>query len=102
MIIKNMMTKRFCLALGAALSVTGVLVSQKTGPAPDPEGSGIVYVYYASLCAMAGDSRDCQEVLRPARPAFDSMAVCALHADGELGRAHNPRLMASCLKQREI
>jgi hypothetical protein len=99
--IKRIMTTRFCLSFGAALTVASVLVSQRAGPAPDPEGVGIVYVYFPSLCAAPGDSRDCRELPRPARPAFESMAACSAYADTELRQAHNPRLMASCLKQRE-
>jgi hypothetical protein len=101
MSIKHIMTKRFCLSIGAALAVTSVLVAQRAGPAPDPEGAGIVYVYFPSLCAAPGDSRDCREISRPSRPAFETMAACSAHADIELRRESNPRLMASCMKERE-
>jgi hypothetical protein len=99
--IKKIMTKRFCLSFGAALTVASVLVMQRAGPAPNPEGQGIVYVYFPSHCAAAGDSRDCHEIARPDRPAFESMAACSAHADVELREANDPKLMASCMKQRE-
>jgi hypothetical protein len=102
MSIRRLMTKRLCLSFGATLIVAGVLAAQRTGPAPDPEGMGIVYVYYPSLCAQPGDSRDCHEIKQPARPSFDSMAACSAYADVELSEAHNPRVMASCMKQREV
>lgn len=64
--IKRIMTMRFCLSLGAALAVSSVLAEQRTGPAPDPEGAGVVYVYYPSLCAAAGDLRTARRSGGPA------------------------------------
>jgi len=98
----RILTKRFCLSMGAALTVAAVLVTHRGGPAPNPEGAGIVYVYFPSLCAVPGDARDCRELPGRDRPAFRSMAACSAHADVELNREHNPRLMASCMKQREV
>ena len=99
--IRQIMTKRFCLSLAAALAVTSVLVTQHAGVAANPEGEGIVYVYFPSLCAAPGDARDCREIAQTHRPSFESMAACWVHADAELARAGDPRLLASCLKQRE-
>lgn len=96
----SIMSMRFCLSFGAALTVAGVLMTHRAGTAPDP-AAGVVYVYFPSLCAKPGDPSDCREVPRPARPAFDSMAACSAHADVELRREHNPRMMASCMKERE-
>ena len=100
--VKRMMSKRFCLSIGVMLAVASVLVAERSGPAPDPEGAGIVYVYFPSLCAAPGDARDCHEIERPVRPSFSSMAACSAYADVELSQEHNPRLMASCMKQREV
>lgn len=100
--IRHIMTMRFCLAFGAALAVASVLLTHRGGPAPNAEGAGIVYVYFPSLCAAPGDSRDCHEITQPARPAFDSMAACSAYADIQLRHEHNPRLMASCMRQREV
>jgi len=102
MSIRHIMTKRLCLSFGVALAVASALVSHRGGPAPNIEGAGIVYVYFPSLCATAGDSRDCHEIPRPARPAFETMAACSAYADVELRREQNPKLMASCMKQREV
>ena len=99
--IKRLMTMRFCLSFGAALAVTSVLVTQRSGPAPDPEGAGIVYVYFPSMCAAPGDASNCKEIPRPARPSFQSMAACSAYADVELRQENNPRVMASCMKERE-
>jgi hypothetical protein len=99
--IKRIMTMRFCLSFGVTLAVASVLLEQRSGPAPNPEGAGIVYVYFSSLCAMPGDASDCHEIPQPKRPSFGSMAACSAHADVELQMAHNPRVMASCMKQRE-
>lgn len=102
MSIKRIMTARFCLSLGAALAVTSVLVSHRTGPDSNADAAGIVYVYFPSLCAAPGDSSDCREIPRPVRPAFESMAACSAHADVELQQESNPRVMASCMRQHEV
>jgi hypothetical protein len=99
--IKRIMNLRFCLSFGLVLAVTTVLVTHRGAPAGDLEGPGIVYVYFPSMCAAPGDPRDCREIPRPARPSFDSMAACSAYADVELQNAHDPRVMASCMKQRE-
>jgi len=101
MSIKHFMTKRFCLSLGAAVAVASVLVTQRVGSAPDLEGPGIVYVYFPSLCAQPGDSRDCRELPQPVRPGFTDMATCMAHAGSVLRQEPNPRVMASCMKVRE-
>jgi hypothetical protein len=102
MSIKRMVTKRFCLAFGAALTVAGVLVTQSSGSTVDPLNAGVVYVYFPSLCAAPGDSNDCREIPQPKRPSFESMEACSAHADVELRRDHDPRVMASCMRQREV
>jgi hypothetical protein len=96
-----MMTMRLCLSVGVTLAVASVLIEQRSGPAPDPEGTGVVYVYFPSLCAAPGDKRDCREIPQPSRPSFESMAACSAYADVELREARNPRLLATCMKQRE-
>jgi len=106
MSIRSVMTKRSCLGFGVALVVAAVLVTHRSGPAPSsegdgPEGNGVVFVYFPSLCAAPGDASDCREIPRPSRPAFSTMAECSAYADVELRRENNPRLMASCMKQRE-
>jgi hypothetical protein len=90
------------LSLGAALAVTSVLVTHRGEPAPNPEGAGVVYVYFPSLCAAPGDARDCHERRQPIRPAFGSMAACSAYADAQLREEHNPKLLASCLRQSEV
>jgi hypothetical protein len=100
--IKHLVTMRFCLSIGAALAVTGTLVANRGDVVTNPEGPGIVYVYFPSMCAAPGDGRDCQEIKRISRPSFDSMAACSAYADIQLRNENNPRLMASCLKQREV
>lgn len=100
--IKRLMTMQFCLSFGAALTVASVLVTHRAGPAASLDAAGIVYVYFPSLCAEPGDARDCHEVPRPVRPSFESMAACSEHADSELRLEHNPRLMASCMREREV
>jgi hypothetical protein len=102
MSIKRLMTMRFCLSLGAAVAVASVLVTHRAEPASDVDGDGIVYVYFPSMCAAPRDSSDCREIPRPVRPSFDSMATCSAYADVELRRENDPRIMASCMKQRQI
>jgi hypothetical protein len=101
MTTKPIVTKQFYLLLGASLAVASLLLTHRDGPAPDPEGPGVVFVYFPSLCAQAGDPSDCHEISRSARPSFESMAACSAYADVELRQQSNPRLMASCMKQRE-
>jgi hypothetical protein len=101
MSIRSIMTTRFWLGLGAALVVATVLVTHRGAPTPSPEGDGIVFVYFPSLCAAPRDSSNCQEIPRPARPAFGTMAACSAYADLQLRQENNPRVMASCMKQRE-
>jgi hypothetical protein len=98
---RSIVTKRFCLALGGALVVAAVLVTHRAGPAPSPEGDGVIFVYFPSLCAAPGDSSNCREIPHPERPAFGTMAACSAYADVQLRQENNPRLMASCMKQRE-
>ncbi len=100
--IKRIMTTRLCLSLGAALAVTSVLVTHRAEPADRLDSSGVVYVYFPSLCAAPGDASDCHEIPRPVRPSFDSMAACSAYADVQLRLEHNPRMMASCMRQREV
>jgi hypothetical protein len=102
MSIKRVMTMRFCLSLGAALAVAGVLVSHRAEPATGVDGDNVVYVYFPSMCAAPRDASDCREIPQPVRPSFDSMAACSAYADVELRRENNPRIMASCMKQRQV
>jgi len=95
------MTKRFCLSVGVSLAVASVLLAHRFRPALDADGLGVVYVYFPSLCAKAGDPGDCHEIPRSSRPSFESMAACSAHADAELRIENNPRIMASCMRQRE-
>jgi hypothetical protein len=97
---KPILTKQFCLLFGASLAVASLLLTHREGPAP-PEGLGVVFVYFPSICAQAGDPSDCHEISGSARPSFESMAACSAYADAELRHESNPRLMASCMKQRE-
>lgn len=100
--IRHFMTMRFCLSFGAALAVASVLVTHRGTPVATPGGEGVVYVYFPSLCAADGDSRECRELPQSERPAFGSMAACSAYADVQLRRENNPKLMASCMKQREV
>jgi len=102
MSVRRVVTRRFCLSLGAALVIASVLLTHRGESASPFEGPGIVFVYFPSLCAAPGDSSDCHEITRAARPAFDSMAACSKYADVQLSRESNPRLMASCMRLREV
>ncbi len=101
MSIRSMMTTRFCLALGGAVMVAAVLLTHRGGPVATTDGEGVVFVYFPSMCAAPGDASNCREIPQPTRPGFSSMAACSAYADVELRRENNPRLMASCMKQRE-
>jgi hypothetical protein len=101
MSIKSNTIGRSCLALGGALTIAAVLVAHRGGPVPSQEADGVIFVYFPSLCAAPGDASNCREIPRPARPAFNTMAACWAYADVQLRQENNPRLMASCMKQRE-
>jgi hypothetical protein len=101
MSIRSVMTPRFCLAFAGALIVTAVLVTHRGGPAPSVGGEGGVFVYLPSIFAAPGDASNCREIPQPSRPGFTSMAACSAFADVELRRENNPRLMGSCMRQRE-
>lgn len=101
MFARGLRAMRLCLALMAATAVTWTLVSHRDRPAPNPREGGVVFVYFPSLCANPGDPGACQEQPQDTRPAFESMAACSAFADRALKAAHNPRMMASCMKQWE-
>jgi len=92
---------RFCLPIGGAAAILGVLTLSPQPPTSMPTSVGIVWVYYASMCAAPGDSSDCQIIKVPVRPQFVTQEECATHRDAELSQHANPRLMGSCLRQRE-
>lgn len=99
--MRKILTNPAYLSVGAALLVAAVLVTHRGRPVPDPDDAGVVFVYFASVCAKPGDPGDCRAIPVRERPAFDSMAACSAYADVQLQREHNPRLMASCMKQHE-
>jgi hypothetical protein len=101
MTFNRILTRRFCLSVGMSLAVAGVLLAHRYRRPLDADGPGVVYVYFPSLCAKPGDPSDCREIPRAARPSFESMAACSAHADAELRLENNPRIMASCMRQRE-
>ena len=92
---------RFCLPIGGAAAILGVLTLSPQPATSMPTSVGIVWVYYASMCATPGDSSDCQIIKVPVRPQFVTQEECATHRDAELSQHANPRLMGSCLRQRE-
>jgi len=98
---RRIMTRRLFLSLAVAMAVTGILVAHRGEPASNPDGPGVVYVYFPSLCATPGDPADCHELPRPDRPSFQSMEACSAHANAELRRENNPKLMASCMRRQE-
>jgi hypothetical protein len=99
--LSGLLRTRFCLPIGGAAALLGVLTLSPQPPTSMPTSVGIVWVYYASLCTNPGDSSDCQIITVPARPQFVTQEDCAAHRDAELSRHSNPRLMGSCLRQRE-
>jgi hypothetical protein len=99
--LRRFRSPRIFFSLSVVAAVAGVLAMQRSGPEPNPEGVGVIYVYFPSLCAAPGDARDCHEMRQPVRPSFESMAACSAFADVELRREHDPRVMASCMKERE-
>jgi len=97
---RSLLRVRFCLPLGAVALVGVFALGQ--GPSVQPQSDvGAVWVYFTSLCAKAGDASDCAEVKTETRPSFGSLEACSLHRDQDLSKNSNPRLLGSCLRQRE-
>jgi len=67
---------RFCLPIGGAAAILGVLTLSPQPPTSMPTSVGIVWVYYASMCATPGDSSDCQIIKVPVRPQFVTQEEC--------------------------
>jgi hypothetical protein len=85
------------LLLGVgALSVTGVLAIGPTS-VPPPSDEGVVWIYFASLCANPGDASDCKRIDAAFHPVFSSLEACDAYRDRALAEAGNP----SCLRQRD-
>lgn len=98
--LKSLLQPTLMLLGAGALTVTGVLSMGHTAAVP-AEAEGIVWVYYTSVCARPGDASDCKEVVSPARRSFENLEACSAFRDKDLAEAGNPRLLGSCLKQRE-
>ena len=86
---------------GAALSIAAFIGLHRGNELRNIEGEGVVFVYFPSQCATAGDSSDCHEIKQEVRPAFETQADCFKHADIDLSKASDPARMGSCMKQRE-
>ena len=99
--LSGLLRTRVCLPIGGAAAVLGFLTLSPQPPTSMPTSVGIVWVYYASMCATPGDSNDCQTIKVQVRPQFVTQEACAAHRDAELSQHANPRLMGSCLRQRE-
>ena len=95
------MNMRLCLSFGAALTFASVLLTHREGPPPEAEKKGEVFVYFPSMCAAPGDARDCKEMPQPFRPGFETMKDCFAYADVELARANDPKVLASCKREKE-
>jgi hypothetical protein len=98
--LMSLLRPRLSLPLGGAAIVAGFLAYGHTAPAQAPGGT-IIWVYYTSLCAAPGDDSACTEIKQPVRRSFDSLEACSAYRDTDLGRAANPRVLGSCLRQHE-
>jgi hypothetical protein len=88
------------LAGSGLLSLAGIVSAALSTPSTIPERS-IVWVYYTSLCEKPLDTSNCRQIPQPVRPAFNSLEACSAYREADLAAARNPRLLGSCLKQRE-
>jgi hypothetical protein len=88
------------LPLAFAVSMATWLATAVSHRIPHQD-DGVVWVYVSALCASPGDSRDCQWNGQATIRNFRTRDACAAYLDADLSRAGNPRLMGSCLRQRE-
>ena len=89
------------ICLGALGLVTGMTLAEPRTRTAISIQHDVVWVYYTSLCARAGDAGECTIVPTEQRQAFPSHQACAAHRDADLAREANPRLLGSCSKQHE-
>jgi len=94
------------LPLAAAFAFGGFLALGHATPSRTVaeqafENHGIVWVYYTSVCAKPGDSSHCRQTSTSFRPSFPSLQACSAFRDADLSQHGNPRLLGSCLRQRE-
>ena len=99
--LQSLLRARLCLPIGGIAALAGFLAFGQ-GPSVQPQSdTGAVWVYFTSICPRAGDGSDCAELKAAIRPVFSTLEACASHRDEDLGRAGNPHLLGSCLRQRE-
>ena len=89
------------LPLAFAVSMATWLATAVSHRTPQRQDDGVVWVYVSALCASPGDASDCQPNGPAAIRTFGTREACAAYLDADLRRAGNPRLMGSCLRQRE-
>lgn len=94
----SLLRPRICLPLGCLVLGLGAFAALPRTAPPQPQP---VWVYFAALCATAGDPTQCDIVKVPVRPHFASAEACSAHRDADLAEKANPRLMGSCLRQFE-
>jgi hypothetical protein len=97
--LASLMRPRALLPLAG---VTAVLSLLAFGYAQsNPSEPAAIWVYYTSMCERPGDASACTEIPQPVRRSFDSLEACSAYRNADLGKAANPRLMGSCLRQHE-
>ncbi len=92
---------RFCLPFGVTAGLVALLASGHAATPLPPSDTGVVWVFYAEMCAAAGDASDCKRVSDEVATPFDTFETCDGFRIEALHRADNPRLMGVCAKQHE-
>ncbi len=92
--------RRFCLPFGITTGFVALLASGRAEMPQPPTDQGIVWVYYASMCAKPGDASDCK-VVTGTRVGFSTPDACDAYRNDALARAANPRLLGFCAKEHE-
>ncbi len=92
---------RFCLPFGVTAGLVALLASGHAATPQPPSDEGVVWVYYAAMCAQPGDASDCRVIRNGVRTAFDSFEACDRYRNDALHQAADPRLMGTCAKQHE-
>jgi hypothetical protein len=98
---KTFLRPRLILPVVALVAAVGYAAADTQPRTPNMVHQDAIWVYFASICAQPGDASDCRPIEGAPRTVFGSHDACADHRDAELARAANPRLLGSCLRQRE-
>lgn len=99
--LRSFLRLRFCLPFGVTAGLVALLASGHAQTPQPPSEEGVVWVYYAAMCAKPGDASECKPLHDGVRRSFENVVACDIYRNGALAQAAEPRLMGVCAKQHE-